>query len=53
MEKLYSYIDPKTGQKAGLISDETIAVVRQYGEVLDSAIIYDRDYNFDFWIQKP
>jgi ribonucleoside-diphosphate reductase alpha chain len=49
MEKLYSYIDPKTGQKAGLISDETIAVVRQYGEVLDSAIIYDRDYNFDFF----
>ncbi len=49
MEKLYNYIDPKTGQKAGLISDETIAVVRQYEEVLDSAIIYDRDYNFDYF----
>ncbi|MBK8110208.1 MAG: ribonucleoside-diphosphate reductase subunit alpha [Saprospiraceae bacterium] len=49
MEKLYNYIDPKTSQKAGLISDETIAVVRQYGEILDSAIIYDRDYNFDYF----
>ena len=25
------------------------AVVRQYGEVLIGAIIYDRDYNFDFF----
>ncbi|MBP9194612.1 MAG: ribonucleoside-diphosphate reductase subunit alpha [Saprospiraceae bacterium] len=49
MEKLYNYIDPKTNQKAGLISDETIAVVRQFGEILDSAIIYDRDYNFDYF----
>ncbi len=49
MEKLYNYIDPKTSQKAGLISDETIAVVRQFGEILDSAIIYDRDYNFDYF----
>ncbi|MBK8700263.1 MAG: ribonucleoside-diphosphate reductase subunit alpha [Saprospiraceae bacterium] len=49
MEKLYNYIDPKTGQKAGLIGDETINVVRQYGDILDSAIIYDRDYNFDFF----
>jgi ribonucleoside-diphosphate reductase alpha subunit len=49
MEKLYNYIDPKTNTKAGLISDETIEVVRKYGDILDSAIIYDRDYNFDYF----
>ena len=49
MEKLYNYIDPKNGQKAGLISDETMSVVRQYADIVDSAIIYDRDYNFDYF----
>ncbi|WP_235299007.1 ribonucleoside-diphosphate reductase subunit alpha [Portibacter marinus] len=49
MEKLYAYIDPKTGQKAGLISDDTMAVIRKNKAKLDSAIIYDRDYSFDFF----
>lgn len=46
---LYHYVDPKTGQKAGLISDETHAVVQKYADELDSAIIYDRDYEFDYF----
>ncbi len=49
MEVLYNYIDPKTDSKAGLISDETIEVVRKNKDVLNSAIIYDRDYNFDYF----
>jgi ribonucleoside-diphosphate reductase alpha chain len=49
MELLYNYIDPMTGQKAGLISDETISVIRTHADRLDSAIIYDRDYSFDYF----
>jgi len=49
MEALYKYIDPKTGDRAGLISDETIEVVRKNKDILDSAIIYDRDYGFDYF----
>ncbi|MBK7231620.1 MAG: ribonucleoside-diphosphate reductase subunit alpha [Saprospiraceae bacterium] len=49
MEALYTYIDPNTQQKAGLISDETIEVIRQNTDTLDSAIIYDRDYSFDYF----
>lgn len=49
MELLYNYIDPMTNQKAGLISDETIQVIRTYADKLDSAIIYDRDYSFDYF----
>jgi ribonucleoside-diphosphate reductase alpha subunit len=49
MEILYTYIDPKTNQRAGLISDETMATVKKYGDILDSAIIYDRDYGFDYF----
>lgn len=49
MEALYNYIDPATNQKAGLISDDTIATIRKYRDQLDSAIIYDRDYSFDYF----
>ncbi len=49
MEVLYNYIDPKTKSQAGLISDETIEVIRKYGDILDSAIIYDRDYDYDYF----
>ncbi|MBK8626455.1 MAG: ribonucleoside-diphosphate reductase subunit alpha [Saprospiraceae bacterium] len=49
MEKLYNYIDPKTGQSAGLIGDETINTIRKNADQLDSAIIYDRDYSFDYF----
>lgn len=49
MEALYNYIDPITKQKAGLISDVTIDVIRRHADQLDSAIIYDRDYGFDYF----
>ncbi len=49
MEGLYNYIDPITDQKAGLISDSTIEVIRRHADQLDSAIIYDRDYGFDYF----
>lgn len=49
VKALYRYIDPKTGEKAGLIGDETHDIVLKYKDQLDSAIIYDRDYNFDFF----
>lgn len=49
MEALYDYVDPATNKKAGLISDETIAVIRIHADTLDSAIIYDRDLDFDYF----
>jgi ribonucleoside-diphosphate reductase alpha chain len=49
MKALYHYIDPKTGQKAGLISDEAFDIIWKNRDKLDSAIIYDRDYSFDFF----
>ncbi len=49
VSELYHYIDPKTGQKAGLIGDETYEIVHEFGDQLDSAIIYDRDYDFDYF----
>ena len=49
MIDLYNYIDPKTGDKAGLISDDLLDIVNTHGEQIDSAVIYDRDYNFDYF----
>ncbi|MBK7797330.1 MAG: ribonucleoside-diphosphate reductase subunit alpha [Saprospiraceae bacterium] len=49
MEALYDYIDPKTQQKAGLIGEETMQVILKHRDTLDSAIIYDRDYSFDYF----
>ncbi len=52
MEALYNYVDPKTGEQAGLIGDDTIAVIRKYKSKLDAAIIYDRDFDFDYFGYK-
>ena len=49
MEALYNYVDPKTGDKAGLISDDTIKTIRKHADKIDAAIIYDRDYSFDYF----
>jgi ribonucleoside-diphosphate reductase alpha chain len=49
VEALYHYVDPKTGERAGLIGDETFAVITKYKDQLDSAIIYDRDFDFDYF----
>jgi ribonucleoside-diphosphate reductase alpha chain len=49
MEALYNYVDPVTNQKAGLISDMTIDIIRRHADQLDSAIIYDRDFTFDYF----
>ena len=49
MEGLYKYIDPKTGDKAGLIAEDTMKIIRKNRDLLNSSIIYDRDYNFDYF----
>lgn len=48
-ESLYHYIDPKTGQKAGLIAEDVFALVMKNAQILDSSIIYDRDFGYDYF----
>lgn len=48
-EKLYNYIDPKTGENAPLYSDEVYAIVKENADKIDSALIYERDYHFDYF----
>ncbi len=49
IDALYHYIDPKTNEAAGLISKETYDIVIENRDRLDSAIIFDRDYSFDYF----
>ncbi|HTR27987.1 MAG TPA: ribonucleoside-diphosphate reductase subunit alpha [Puia sp.] len=49
MELLYDARDAKTGKAVPLLSDEIWAVIRENAELLDSTIIYDRDYGFDYF----
>jgi ribonucleoside-diphosphate reductase alpha chain len=46
---LYNYIDPKTGQKASLIAEDVHEIVMTNAQELDSTIIYDRDFGYDYF----
>jgi ribonucleoside-diphosphate reductase alpha chain len=46
---LYNYVDHKSKRKASLISEDVYRIVQEYAEVLDAAIIYDRDFGYDYF----
>lgn len=49
MENLYGYTDRHTGKRMPLIADDVIALIREHAELLDSTLIYDRDFSFDYF----
>ncbi|MCS7075119.1 MAG: ribonucleoside-diphosphate reductase subunit alpha [Bacteroidia bacterium] len=49
IHKLYHYIDPRSGQPAGLIADDVYEIVMVNAELLDSTLIHDRDFGYDYF----
>lgn len=49
MKRLYTYIDPKTQENAALLSTEVYGIIKKNAALLDSSIIYDRDFNYDYF----
>ncbi len=49
MELLHDYIDPKTGKKAPLIAEDVHEIIQKNAQELDSTIIYDRDFGYDYF----
>ncbi len=49
MSEMYHYVNPRTGQESPLISDEVYEAIMANAEVLDSSIIYNRDFNYDYF----
>jgi len=46
---LYEYMDPKTGTSAKLIADDVYEIIQKNADVLDSSVIHDRDFGYDFF----
>jgi len=49
MRKLYYYTDSGSGKATPLIADDVWQVIEEHAEILDSSIIYDRDFGFDYF----
>lgn len=49
MKNLYEYVNPRTGKKAPLLSDQVYAVIAKNADQLDSTIIYNRDFGYDYF----
>jgi ribonucleoside-diphosphate reductase alpha chain len=49
MKEMYFYVNPRTNQKAPLLSDEVHQAIQANAEFLNSHIIYNRDFNYDYF----
>ncbi len=52
IKRLYLYEDKTTGENASLIAKDVYEIVRTNAALLDSTIIYDRDYGYDYFGYK-
>ena len=49
MKDLYEYVNPRTGKKAPLLSHEVHEIIEKNAHQIDSNIIYNRDFGYDFF----
>lgn len=49
MHDLHAYVNPKTNLHSPLIADDVMEIIQQNAPVLDSTIIYDRDFGYDYF----
>ena len=49
MKDLYEYVNPKTGKTAPLLADDVYEIIKNNKDKFDSAIIYDRDFSYDYF----
>lgn len=49
MRDLFNYRNPKTGEHSSMIAGDVMEIIEKNTDLLDSSIIYDRDYHFDYF----
>jgi len=49
MDDLYTYVNPRTGKKSPLLADDVYEIIQENRDKLDSTIIYNRDFNYDYF----
>jgi ribonucleoside-diphosphate reductase alpha chain len=52
MKRLYTYVNPKTGENAQLLDTEVYGIIKQNAAKLDEAIDYKRDFSYDYFGYK-
>ena len=49
MNEMFHYVNPRTNQKSPLLSEEVHEAIMKNAEFLDSHVIYNRDFNYDYF----
>ena len=49
MRDLHDYVNPKTGLHSPLIADDVHEIIQKNAVYLDSTLIYDRDFGYDYF----
>ncbi|WP_339044208.1 ribonucleoside-diphosphate reductase subunit alpha [Cardinium endosymbiont of Tipula unca] len=49
IKRLYTYVNPLTGENASLIAKDVYKVISENAAYLDNAIVHERDFSYDFF----
>ena len=49
VKDLHVYVNPRTGKKASMIAEDVYQIIMDNADKLDSTIIYNRDFGYDFF----
>lgn len=49
MKIMFGHINPKNGESASLVAEDVFKIVQDNAERLDSEIVYDRDFDYDYF----
>ena len=49
VQLLYRYVEPRTGQPASMIAENVFRFIMDNADALNSAIVYDRDFGYDYF----
>lgn len=49
MDDLYKWVNPRTGKHSPMISKETHEIITKNADKLNSALIYDRDFSYNYF----
>ena len=49
MTSLYNYVNPRNRKHSPMIADDVYEIIQKHKDELDSAIVYDRDFNYQYF----
>ena len=52
IDSLYNYINPRTNEPSGMISEEIFNIIKNNATEINSMIVHDRDFNIDYFGYK-